>query len=115
VSLSLQLRWELAAEGVGVSVLCPGVLKTGIARAAGVGLSHLDLERVVADAPLPEGLARKTVRGVQKNRALIRYGVDAYLLSVLRLLPLWLIDPLGTWLAHKILRIVRGQEALPGS
>lgn len=112
VGLSLQLRWELASSGVGVTVLTPGVVKTGIARAAGVGLEHLDLEKAVARSPGPAGLAVKTVRAIRKNRPLVRYGADAYVFSVLRLLPLWLADPLGRFLGRKALRIVRGEEAL---
>lgn len=112
IALSLQLRWELAASGVGVTVLCPGVVRTGIARAIGVELDHLDLEPLLAKAPIPEGLAKKALRAVQKNRAMVRYGTDAYLFSFLRLLPLWLVDPLGRLIAAKTLRIVRGEESL---
>jgi len=112
VGFSLQLRWELAASGVGVTVLCPGVVKTGIARAEGVGLGHLDLERAVARSPHPEGLARKTVRAIRKDRPLVRYGADSYVFSLLRLLPLWLSDPLGHFAGRKALRLVRGEESL---
>jgi NAD(P)-dependent dehydrogenase (short-subunit alcohol dehydrogenase family) len=112
VGLSLQLRWELAASGVGVTVLCPGVVKTGIAQAKGVGLEHLDLEKAVARSPGPTGLAQKTVRAIRKNRPMVRYGADAYVFSLLRLLPLWLSDPLGRFLGRKALRIVRGEESL---
>jgi NAD(P)-dependent dehydrogenase (short-subunit alcohol dehydrogenase family) len=112
VGLSLQLRWELAESGVGVTVLCPGVVKTGIARAAGVGLEHLgrELEQAVARSPEPAGLARKTVRAVRKNRPLVRYGADSYVFSLLRLLPLWLVDPFGRFMGRKALRMVRGEE-----
>ncbi len=112
VGFSLQLRWELAASGVGVTVLCPGVVRTAIARAEGVGLDHLDLERAVARSPLPEGLARKTVKAIRKDRPLVRYGADSYVFSLLRLLPLWLSDPLGRFAGRKALRIVRGEESL---
>ena len=66
----------------------------------------------MARSPAPEGLAIKTVRAVRKNRPLVRYGADAYVFSVLRLLPLWLVDPLGHFLGRKALRIVRGEEKL---
>lgn len=112
IALSLQLRWELASEGVGVTVLCPGVVKTGIVHRSGVGLSHLDLEKHLAKAPGAEGLAKKAVRAVTQNRAMVRYGTDAYLFSLLRLLPLWLIDPLGRLIGRKTLRVLRGQDVL---
>jgi NAD(P)-dependent dehydrogenase (short-subunit alcohol dehydrogenase family) len=103
VGLSLQLRWELAASGVGVTAVCPGVVKTGIGKAAGAGLEHMDVDALIARAPLPEGLARKVVRAIRRDRALVRYGWEAYLVSVLRLLPLWLIDPLGRVAARNAL------------
>lgn len=109
VALSEQLRWELAQDGVGVTVLCPGVVKTDIAKRAGVGLEHVDMDEATKNAPLPEGLARKVVRAVRKNRPMVRYGPDAYLFSLLRLLPLWLIDPLGRFMARTAKTIVRPQ------
>lgn len=96
VGLSQQLRWELAPSGVGVTVLCPGVVKTGIGKAAGVGLEHVDVDALVRRSPSPEGLARKAVRAIRRNRPLVRYGLDAYMASLLRVLPLWLIDGLAT-------------------
>ncbi|MFT3926811.1 MAG: SDR family NAD(P)-dependent oxidoreductase [Myxococcales bacterium] len=112
VGLSMQLRWELASAGVGVTLLCPGVVRTGIAYAEGVGLSHLDreLEKALARSPGPEGLAKKAVRAIRKDRPLVRYGADSYVFSLLRVLPLWLVDPFGRYLGWKALRIVRGEE-----
>ena len=112
VGLSLQLRWELAASNEGVTVLCPGVVKTGIAQAKGVGLEHLDIAKAVARSPEPPGLAVKAVRAIRKNRPLVRYGADAYVFSLLRLLPAWLVDPFGRFLGRKALRIVRGEETI---
>src|SRR5260221_1651443 len=77
VALSLQLRWELAARGVGVTVLTPGVLRTGIGKAKGVGLEHIDMDEVVKKSPPPEGLARKVVPAIRKNRPLVRFGPDS--------------------------------------
>ncbi len=111
VGLSLQLRWELAADNVGVTVLCPGVVRTGIGTAKGVGLEHLDITTMVKRSPLPEGLARKVVRAVLSNRPLVRYGPDSYFFSLLRLLPLWLVDPLGRFVGRTALSVVR--PALP--
>jgi NAD(P)-dependent dehydrogenase (short-subunit alcohol dehydrogenase family) len=92
---SLQLRWELAAANVGVTVVCPGIIKTGIGKAAGAGLEHLDPDAMVKRAPLPDGLARKVVRAVRRDSPVVLFGFEAYLAGVLRLLPMWLIDPIG--------------------
>jgi NAD(P)-dependent dehydrogenase (short-subunit alcohol dehydrogenase family) len=116
VGFTQQLRWELAASGVGVTLLCPGVVKTRIAMAPGVGLEHVDMEKVVSRAPPPEGLAKKVVRAVKKNRPLVRYGPDAYIFSLLRLFPSWLIDPLGRFMARRAFEVVTppgAPKALP--
>lgn len=112
MGLSQQLRWELSSEGVGVTVLCPGVVRTEIHRAAGVGLDHLDLREIVAKAPTPERLAEKAVRAVQANRALVRFGKESYLLGIASMLPQRLLDPVGRVLGTKALRIVRGLDPL---
>jgi len=108
VALSEQLRWELAADGVGVTVVCPGVVKTGIAKAPGVGLERVDVDQLMKNAPPPEGLARKVIRAVERNRGMVRYGPDAYILSFLRLLPLWLIDPFGRFMARTSKAVILG-------
>jgi NAD(P)-dependent dehydrogenase (short-subunit alcohol dehydrogenase family) len=110
VAFSLQLRWELAARGVGVTVLCPGTMKTGIAKAKGVGLEHIDVDALVRRAPLPEALAIKATRAIRKNRAMVRFGPDSYLYSLLRLLPMWLLDPLGRFMARTAMKFMK-----PGS
>jgi NAD(P)-dependent dehydrogenase (short-subunit alcohol dehydrogenase family) len=111
-ALSLQLRWELAARGVGVTLLTPGVLRTGIGKAKGVGLEHVDVDEMVKKSPPPEGLARKVARAVTKNRALVRFGPDSYLFSFLRMLPLFLVDPLGRFMAKTAMSLVK-PKALP--
>jgi NAD(P)-dependent dehydrogenase (short-subunit alcohol dehydrogenase family) len=107
VALSEQLRWELAQDGVGVTVLCPGVVRTDIAKRAGVGLEHVDMDQATKNAPLPEGLARKVVSAVKRNKGMVRYGPDSYFFSLLRLFPLWLIDPLGRFMARTAKKVIR--------
>jgi short-subunit dehydrogenase len=107
VGLSQQLRWELSASGVGVTVVCPGVVRTGIAQAKGSGIEHVDMTQAMSRAPLPAGLARKVVRAVRRNSGMVRYGPDSYFFSLLRLLPLWLIDPFGRFMARTALSVVR--------
>jgi NAD(P)-dependent dehydrogenase (short-subunit alcohol dehydrogenase family) len=113
VGASLQLRWELAASGVGVTVLCPGVVRTGIGSAKGAGLEHVDMTAAVSKSPPPEGLARKVVKAIRKNSPMVRYGADAYFFSFLRLLPLWLIDPLGRFMGRTALTVIRPPAQLP--
>jgi NAD(P)-dependent dehydrogenase (short-subunit alcohol dehydrogenase family) len=113
VGLSQQLRWELAADGVGVTVLCPGVVKTNIGMAKGVGLEHIDVGALVAKSPGPDGLARKVRRAIEHNHAIVRYGADSYLFSVLRLMPAWAIDPLGRFMARTAASFLRGELPPP--
>jgi NAD(P)-dependent dehydrogenase (short-subunit alcohol dehydrogenase family) len=109
VGFSQQLRWELAADGVGVTLLCPGVVKTGIAAAKGVGLGEEEVTALIAKSPGPDGLARKVRRAIERNRPLVRYGPDSYLYSFLRLLPLWVLDPLGRFMARTAGKFLRGE------
>jgi NAD(P)-dependent dehydrogenase (short-subunit alcohol dehydrogenase family) len=113
VGLSLQLRWELAPSGVGVTVLCPGVVKTRIAMRPGVGLEHLDMEEITRRSPLPGPLAKKAVRAVRKNKAMVHYAPDSYLFGFLRLLPLWLTDPLGHFMGRTALKTIQKPALLP--
>lgn len=115
VGFSLQLRWELAAHGVGVSVLCPGTVKTDILTREGVGFKLDEAEKMIKDAPSPEGLAKKALRAVRRDQALVRYGFDAYAMSLLRLLPLWLIDPLGRLLGRTALKVVDQSTQKPSA
>lgn len=110
VGFSQQLRWELAAHGVGVTTLCPGVVNTGIGAAQGAGLEHLvDPHSLTARSPKPEGLARKVRRAIEKNQGLVRYGGDAYLFSALRVMPQWVLDPLGRFMAKTASSFLRGE------
>lgn len=107
VGLSQQLRWELAARGVGVTVVCSGVINTQMARAPGVGLEHFDLDAILRKSPSAEGLAYKAVKAVRKNRPMVLYGTEATVFGMLRLLPLRVLDPLGRLIAKKGLEAVR--------
>jgi short-subunit dehydrogenase len=113
VGFSKQLRWELAGAGVGVTVLLPGVLKTSMPKAEGVGLAHFDVDEILKKAPSPEGLAHKAVRAVQRNRPTVLYGSEASVFNLLRLVPNRLIDPLGRFIAKKGLAVVRPPTKRP--
>jgi NAD(P)-dependent dehydrogenase (short-subunit alcohol dehydrogenase family) len=113
VGLSLQLRWELSLHGVGVTLLCPGVVRTGIATAQGVGMTTATAHEMTRRSPLPEGLAVKVAAAIRKNKAMVRYGPDAYLFSLFRLLPLWLIDPIGRFAAKTAMKVLQAPTAPP--
>lgn len=110
---SKQLRWELAEHGVGVTTLCPGVVNTNIVAAEGVGLDRVldapTIQALTARSPRPEGLAVKVRRAIERNQALVRYGSDAYLFTAMGMLPAWLSEPLGRYMARTASALFRGE------
>jgi NAD(P)-dependent dehydrogenase (short-subunit alcohol dehydrogenase family) len=85
--LSQSLRAELRGSGVGVSVICPGFVATGIYRAAryagtdtSVEAKRRDLTEKLAGrfAPGPEVVARAIVRAVEKDRSIVPVTVAAH-------------------------------------
>ena len=106
VAFSLQLRWEIAGQGVGVTVLCPGTVNTPIVTREGVGFKADEANKMIKNAPKPEGLAKKAVRAIRRNSPVVRYGAEAYAINVLSILPFWIADPLGKLLARTALSVV---------
>jgi hypothetical protein len=82
-----------------------------MARAAGVGLEHVDVDAMIRHAPSPERLAKQAVRAVTRNRPMVLYGPEAHAFRLLRLLPAWLVDPFGRYMAREGLKTVRPTEA----
>jgi NAD(P)-dependent dehydrogenase (short-subunit alcohol dehydrogenase family) len=113
IAFGQQLRWELAAAGVGVTTLVPGVVKTRMASTKGVGLEHIDMDAVVSKSPPPEGLARKVVVAVRRNRPFVHYGPDSYLFAWMRHWPQWLLEPLGRYMARKSREVLTLPAAAP--
>jgi NAD(P)-dependent dehydrogenase (short-subunit alcohol dehydrogenase family) len=112
VGLSQQLRWELAASGVGVTWLCPGIVRnTGITKPTEVGLDHLDMDLRLRRYPTPEKLAKRTLVAVRRNLPVVLYGADAHLANVLRRLPASFMDPLGRLFLGQAHDLLRGQKA----
>ncbi len=93
--LSECMRAELSGAGVGVSVICPGLTNTGIARSAHfVGVDKPTEERLrsgaaramaLRDYP-PEKVALAVVRAVRENRPLVPVAAEARLGYALSLL-----------------------------
>ncbi len=107
VGFSEVLRWELASQGIGVSMVCPGILKTDIARREHVGLSHLDFDRFLRFAPQPELLARRIVAAIRRDRALVTLGLEANVARVLRRLPYAIQDAFGKRVARQTDKVIR--------
>lgn len=101
VGISRSLRVEAMRYGVRVSVLCPGAVRTPILRGGRYGRSKPNLDlAALADrverfgAIEPALLARRALRAVARNRAII---VEP---RVARL-P-WYLDRLSPWLSEKL-------------
>ncbi len=104
VGLSEAIRFELAEHGIGVTVVCPGVVRTGIAQAEGFGP-----ERIAKLAKLgasPEGLAKKIARAIERDEPVVLYGRESYVLSMVKRLP-FVHDRAGKLLAAQTLRQLR--------
>lgn len=97
VGLSESLRWELAQFGVGVTVLCPGAVKTGIAVGSGGPRTAELVDRFGLSA---EPLARRVVEAIERNRARVLYGFEPRLWTTLRWLSSSLHDQAGKALAR---------------
>lgn len=101
VGLSRALRIEARRYGVNVSVLCPGLIRTPILRGGryGRGKSGVDRETFAIrierlGAMEPSLLARRVLRAVERNRAIIIEPRSARIL--------WYLDRLSPWLSEKL-------------
>ncbi len=97
VGLSESLRWELAQFGVGVTVVCPGAVKTSIAIGSGGPRTAELVERFGLSA---EPLAKRVVRAIERDRARVLYGFEPRFWSTLRWLSSSMHDRAGKALAR---------------
>lgn len=83
VALSQCLRAEWASGGVGVSVMCPGVIDTPIAtRTRMVGSAakkRRSSERALSLGHSPDLVAKAIVRAVEKNHGVVPVGIESSL------------------------------------
>lgn len=87
------LRWELAAEGIGVSTVLPGTIATRFLDNAGTHDDELtgQLARLMRRyGTSPERVATKTVAAIRRNRGRVRVGWDCYAVGLVQ----WLAPPL---------------------
>lgn len=81
--ISEVLRFDLARHGIGVSLVCPGAVDTGLVHTievVGIDRSHPDVERMRSEfrkhAITPERAAQAIVRGIENNRYLVFTSLD---------------------------------------
>ncbi len=89
--ISEVLRYDLRRHGIGVSVVCPGAVKTPLINTAeivGIDRTHPEalkfIERFEKRAVTPEQVARKIISGMRKNRFIITTSLDIKLLYWLK-------------------------------
>jgi NAD(P)-dependent dehydrogenase (short-subunit alcohol dehydrogenase family) len=100
IGLSEALRWELADRGVGVTVVCPGLVATPLADHLGLPPGE-EGERTRLKALLrrlgcsPERVAEVIAHSAARRPALVTVGADAALLRALRSVAPWAIPLLA--------------------
>ncbi len=94
--LSEVLRFDLARQRIGVSVVVPGAVKTPLVQTvqiAGVDRDHPDVkkwtDRFAGHAVSPEHVADRILRGVKKNRFLIYTSPDIRALYMFKRAAWW--------------------------
>ena len=96
VGFTEALRSEYVRRGVGLTALCPGPVQTNLYRAAISGRP----DRPVPEPPAwicasPEQVARKAIRGIQRNSAVVLVTPLAYVLAYAKRLAPGLLDRLN--------------------
>jgi dehydrogenase/reductase SDR family member 7B len=84
------LRAETAKEGIRVTIVCPGYVKTKVSENAlrGDGSRHGHLDETHAKAMLPEEAAPRIIAGVAKGKDEVRVGgKEIYAIFLKRFLP----------------------------
>ncbi len=106
VGLSEGFRWELAPHGVGVTVVCPGVVKTNIVASAEFRGSHQagreQALKITEGGVAPEKLAKKIVKAVKNDEPVVLIGPEAYAISAMKRLPYGVADRVGKLMAREV-------------
>jgi short-subunit dehydrogenase len=92
VGFSESLRAEYGARGLGVTALCPGLVRTGIFESAmtGGGKTPPRIPRWMTASP--ERVARRAVRAIRKNQGLVVITAQARLIWWFKRASPWLLD-----------------------
>jgi 2-hydroxycyclohexanecarboxyl-CoA dehydrogenase len=100
LAFSQALRADWHPHGVGVSVVCPGVIATDIVRSGTRFRGHraepdtrAGVERLFARGHRPEVVAKATVDAIARNRSVVPVGIEAVAgWQLRRLLPVAVVD-----------------------
>ena len=86
VGMSEVLRSEVARLGIGVTCVCPALVKTSIAQGTRTsGLIEMDLTKAFKYwGQMPEKTAVKILKGVEKNKRLLLPTIDAKIVYYLK-------------------------------
>jgi len=101
VGFSEALRWEIAPAGVGVTVVCPGMVKTNIARGVEYGAPVLEVMEQRGGSP--EVLAKRIIRAVKRDESRVLFGAEPNIMWTLRRISERLHDFVGKRLTRHTL------------
>src|SRR5262249_4515896 len=114
VGLSKALRLEAKRYSVGVSVVCPGIVRTPILDGGRYGRRNEDAAHLMTHVPAAlrlacdvDWFARRVLRGVDRNRGVIVEPLLARLL--------WRVDRLSPALVHRATGILQRRLERSGS
>ncbi len=112
--LSRCLRADWAAQGVGVSVICPGVINTPIATNTHYLGPNREKTRQLAQrgfsrAHPPETVAKAIVSAVRHNRSVVPVGTESWIgWWLVRFVPTPVLDGVGSLVSRVAARRTRG-------
>ncbi len=88
VGLSEVLRIELERHGIGVTVVCPGVVRTNIFKSLRLKGFSQDVRKIPPFVGItPERIAKRITRAIKKNRAQVITGIGKFGYGLKRLSP----------------------------
>jgi NAD(P)-dependent dehydrogenase (short-subunit alcohol dehydrogenase family) len=97
------LRAEMARHGIGVSVVCPGMIRTSIINSGVLEAPDEDIEQRRKEINAlyekrnysPEKVARAVVRGIRRNRAVVPVTPEAWITYYAKRWTPWLVRGLA--------------------
>lgn len=107
VGFSESLRAELAQYGIGVSTICPGMIRTNIIRSGVLESAEEDLqtrrqgiEKLFEKRNYPpERVARAIVKAIRRNRGVVPVAPEAWVGHYLK--------RISPWLVYRLARLVK--------
>lgn len=80
VGMSESLRYDLRKYNIGVSVICPGLVKTGLVQSVEIHAGREDANKLRAFAPkiaiTPEKVADKIIKAIRNNKFMVITSFD---------------------------------------